>query len=89
MEGRIAIGTLGLLFIHSCYSFEAAELQRGSKMLKPTGLWAAMARRSAAACRLRFAHTQASGQAPGQAGVIQKMSINEWSDAFKKVRRGP
>ena len=37
------------------------------------------------ACRARYAHTQASGLADGQALSIQKMSINEWSDAFKKV----
>ena len=37
------------------------------------------------ACRARYAQTQASGLADGQALSIQKMSINEWSDAFKKV----
>lgn len=41
--------------------------------------------RTAFAGRARFAHTQASGQAAGQALTIQKMSMAEWSEAFKKV----
>ena len=53
---------------------------------QPTMLRTSLLLRSArGACRARYAHTQASGLADGQALSIQKMSINEWSDAFKKV----
>ena len=41
--------------------------------------------RAAAACRARRAHTQASGAASDQAVTIQKMSTDQWAEAFKKV----
>jgi len=55
-----------------------------ARILPARGVFAGA--RAAAACHARRAHTQASGGASDQAVTIQKMSTEQWAEAFKKVR---
>ena len=53
------------------------------RLLVPSRAWGAA--RVSGTCRARFAHTQSSAPS-GQALSIQKMSMAEWAEEFKKVR---